>query len=351
MLYNQGSIVGCLEKCASRLKTPHVPAVIDRPERPRKEFTQMPRRNNLRSGFTLVELLVVVAIIGMLVAVLLPAVNAAREAARRIQCLNNLKQMGLAIQNHVSLNQGQLPPGCPGNSLQGLYSYLLPFLEEEAIYQQLDLDGKRHHSASERQNPLRYRLISTYVCPAYYADYVVRDRTLEQYKQGALTTYQGVGGAIVDRDYYNSSTSRDVTRSTYGKMPHNGTFGWGFRRKIHEITDGQSKTFAMGEFVHRDFKRGSFVRPPGNVRSWILGANSNFGSYSFKVAELRPNTVIDRIADGVPFNHLPMGSKHVGMTLFLLVEGSVFSVGDDIALDVYQSMATVDSGEDQTYVP
>jgi hypothetical protein len=180
---------------------------------------------------------------------------------------------------------------------------------------------------------------------------VIRDRARADYQQGALTTYQGVGGAILTDRNYNSERSRQRTRSQYGTMPHNGTFGWEFVRSMHEISDGISKTLAIGEFVHRDYKRGFYVPPPGNVRSWILGANSNRGSYAFKVAEIGPNTRIDRVADGVPFNHLPMGSHHLGVTHFLLVDGAVFPIADEIDFDVYQSMATVDGREDQVYVP
>ncbi len=93
-----------------------------------------------RNGFTLVELLVVIAIIGILVALLLPAVQSAREAARRSQCQNNLKQIGMAIQNYQSTN-GRLPPqyGWSGNGDSGswgtVFFHLLPYLEENNLYQ------------------------------------------------------------------------------------------------------------------------------------------------------------------------------------------------------------------------
>ena len=84
---------------------------------------------------------------------------------------------------------------------------------------------------------------------------------------------------------------------------------------------------------------------PGNVRPWILGANTNFGSYAFKVAEFVPNTRIDRVADGVPFNHLPMGSWHSGVTQFVMADGAVVSLENGFSSLVYRAMATVDGEE------
>ena len=100
----------------------------------------MRRSNQVRAGFTLVELLVVIAIIGILVALLLPAVQAAREAARRMQCTNNEKQLGLGLQNYHDIYK-KLPPRIGGNyvlnySPSGIMR-LLPFIEQDPLYQQI----------------------------------------------------------------------------------------------------------------------------------------------------------------------------------------------------------------------
>lgn len=101
------------------------------------------------TGFTIVELLVVIAILGVLAALLLPAVNLAREAGRRTQCANNLRQVALAIIQFEASN-GRFPPaaktwphpagGHPANIGHGMYSYLLPYFEEGAVFDQLDFD-------------------------------------------------------------------------------------------------------------------------------------------------------------------------------------------------------------------
>ena len=293
-----------------------------------------------RRGFTLVELLVVIAIIAMLVTLLLPAVQSAREAARRTQCINNLKQMGLACHNYASTTGGILPPGSPANSMQGLFSYMLPYLEESSLYDTLDLEGTDHHNPDMTANPARFTLISAYVCPSYGEALFRPGADLEPYKLGALTTYQGVGGAFTE-----FQSEPIVTKSQYGDLPHNGMFGWGFDRELRQVEDGLSKSLAIGEFVHRDFQESQFSAPPGNTRPWILGANGGVGTYSFKVVELPPNVRIDRIADGVPFNHLPFGSSHQSVTNFVMGDGSVRSIANSVDYEAFQAAATVNGQE------
>ncbi|MDR1483215.1 MAG: DUF1559 domain-containing protein, partial [Planctomycetaceae bacterium] len=92
-------------------------------------------------GFTLVELLVVIAIIGVLIALLLPAVQAAREAARRAQCTNHLKQIGLAIHNHISAKNEYVPPLATAYSRPGFFVTLMPFCEQQAQYDQIMANG------------------------------------------------------------------------------------------------------------------------------------------------------------------------------------------------------------------
>jgi prepilin-type N-terminal cleavage/methylation domain-containing protein/prepilin-type processing-associated H-X9-DG protein len=119
-------------------------------------------------GFTLYELLVVIAIIGILLALLLPAVQAAREAARRAHCSNNLKQLGLAMHNYHDVFRG-LPPGSvspPGDSVgrfMGAFAQVLPYIEEPRVYSAINLHhGPRHTSNSTARNTK----ISVFVCPS-----------------------------------------------------------------------------------------------------------------------------------------------------------------------------------------
>ncbi|QDU89570.1 putative major pilin subunit [Pirellulimonas nuda] len=300
-------------------------------------------------GFTLVELLVVIAIIGVLVAMLLPAVQSAREAARRSQCLNNLKQQGLAAQNHMSTHGGLLPPGYlreKGTFIKrGLFTELLPFMEEGITHDLIQYDNNDPSNAF--LDPARDAVVKAYVCPSWPDTIVITDGTPSQI--GALTTYAGSGGAI---------TSNDPTLLVGGEYPNNGAFALkqvgtkiiGHQRAEREITDGLSKTFLTGEFVHRDCALGaSCADPPGNVRPWYLsGYQAGIGSiplvYSFKELEYTPNsTGLTRSLHG--WNRMPMSSYHPGVALFSNIDGSVVVVADDIDAVVYHARATVNGAE------
>jgi prepilin-type processing-associated H-X9-DG protein len=88
-----------------------------------------------------------------------------------------------------------------------------------------------------------------------------------------------------------------------------------------------------------------YAKPPGNVRAWILGDNGDEATYAFRVFEYPINAKVDRLADGIPFNHLPMGSHHPGGAQFVMGDGSVHFLRDNMRFALFRGLSTVAGGE------
>jgi prepilin-type N-terminal cleavage/methylation domain-containing protein len=305
-------------------------------------------------GFTLVELLVVIAIIGILIALLLPAIQAARAAARRNSCLNNAKQVVLACQNYADSNQGCFPPGAVHGGKPAAMCYILPFIEEGTLFKQLNLT-----TSATGQTAIAKNVIDAYVCPEYPGEKAPNNNSGNSYSPdgGGIANYQFVGGY-----YFSTLPAAQYDTSSYGNFPKNGMFGLtklvnGNREtkgvRLRKVADGLSKTFAYAEFTQNDKKDSTspYYGLPGNMRAWIASDNNNFGFYAMKaVATYAVNANVDRQADGVPFNHLPFGSFHTGGAHYGFGDASVHFVTDEVALNVYQGMATTNGGEINTVV-
>ncbi len=309
-----------------------------------------------RSGFTLIELLVVIAIIAVLVGLLLPAVQKVREAAARMSCSNNLKQIALASMNYES-TYGVLPPGELGASSTpaaqgggffngqcvGTLFFLLPYIEQNNLYSQFTgtynintyvafpSTGNMQWWTQNPDFSLSYTKIKTYRCPSdsvtgatQTANGVIIMAMPDpsgpptnactygyfgggnQYDIGT-TNYTGVAGAIGANGITSSpSDGPGVNLALYQGIYYNRS-----KTKIAAITDGTSNTLAFGEGLGR-----SVAVPPADFCwSWI-----GVGSMPTKFGLQNVNTGSGGSSGSVP---LCFGSAHTGVTNFAFGDGSV----------------------------
>ena len=321
-------------------------------------------------GFTLVELLVVIAIIGVLVALLLPAVQAAREAARRTTCKNSIRQVALACQNYADSN-GRLPPATMKLDEEAVgvtprWGYLvavLPYIEQSALYDSLD------PSVDWYVNPNRPLLESAFQpgfrCPSYSLTQSTNlgDPGDSEANPGSSPDadvdtslpahYLGVMGANVERDpdlvdicddpsspytmEQTESTGRTGTISCvqgdFGRIANNGVIIGVIDRdqplRLSMVTDGTTNTFLLGEVA--------FGLPEEqNTRGWWVGAHSGY-CFTSKNLTVAINT---GARPGYLRNELGFGSEHPGGCHFAMVDSSVQFVSENVELRVLYSLAT-----------
>jgi len=220
-----------------------------------------------RQAFTLVELLVVIAIIGILIALLLPAVQAAREAARRMQCSNNLKQIGLALHNYLDANKS-FPPGAiwgyPVGSVPELpyhptwLTMILPYMEQRALYDQANIRAPAWGQSFVSQK------VATLLCPSD-AGFTLPSETHNL----AITTYAGCegwdwwpDGVISSGGTVGTAVPEAVGHCFAGVFDTKAVTGSNALEvccatKIAEITDGTSNTMMVAEVYSLGFKNGA----------------------------------------------------------------------------------------------
>jgi len=349
-----------------------------------------------RHGFTLVELLVVIAIIGVLVAILLPAIQAARESARRSTCINSLHQIGIAALNYETANK-RLPPGYlatntnyfdpkvaeePPTSdgqhqyhqMTGVFAYLLPYLEASAIAdeftQQLDLgvDSYDYSFTSVQSDPAwaaAQTHLSVLLCPTVPTEppqIGYMDKVYARYPAGVfklfsdgwksavgemgLTHYLGCSGVwgwmgpTIEFDMKVGFGRQNVSQDLIGVFS--------VRSKTHlgKVTDGTSHTFMFGEAPGTigtgiPDPDGDAVTGMAYGHMWA-GWGTLPASHGLDVSRENNYTGKGEIYDTM---WLYYGSLHPNVVQFCFVDGSVHSLGKDIDLVTFESLSTMGNGE------
>ena len=320
-----------------------------------------------KRGFTLVELLVVIAIIGILVALLLPAIQAAREAARRSQCQNNLRQLGLAVLNYES-SQKHLPPSVEigptttvgdTNGAWGVHGHILPYVEEGSLRNVVNIN-----IAWDFQLPINNLRIPIFSCPSDGPAALVRDPG-----NGKVLLYSTTYGFNMGTWFvYDPATNKGG----------DGAFFPNSNLRLARFSDGTSKTLMAAEVkAWTHYKRNggpSSTTIPANVDQAVSVVASgaeykNTGHTEWPdgrvhhtgfTATMPPNTFVKLVngsetldgdfnswqegkngASGSPtYAIVTARSYHSGTVNVALLDGSVQSVGNDIDLLVWRAKAT-----------
>jgi prepilin-type N-terminal cleavage/methylation domain-containing protein/prepilin-type processing-associated H-X9-DG protein len=306
-------------------------------------------------GFTLVELLVVIAIIGTLVALLLPAVQAAREAARRATCQNTMKQLGLALQNYES-SKKSFPEGVIGWGLNssGVNTWvkkrrpfvrsLLDYIEQSA---KSDVYDDKLDWTQQLNQPVLFSQIESWICPSDEAVICARDDFKGNY-----------GPNWGPRTYWYDPNDLNA--------PPKGTFGVDYGAKLSEITDGTSNTLALMEIVQAPHgPDGASGSPDNRGRIWnddagagvvstILTPNSTapdilptLSGSSTPLCYNNPDLGLPCSTSGATKNgsHIASRSRHPGGVHVAMCDGSTHFVNDDIELEVWRAISTIDNSE------
>lgn len=297
-----------------------------------------------RSAFTLVELLVVIAIIGILIALLLPAVQAAREAARRSQCSNNLKQMGLGLHNYHDTHKS-FPPGWFPSIGWGWGTYLLPFIEQQSVWDTMNPGDPTDWALPRHLDNARTPL-DVYVCPSDKApntnpaglnDFNVNNPTAfnSRLPEDVNGTQEPVG--------YSSYVGLKGANNRNGRnADHNGVLFQNSRVKFRDITDGTSNTLAVCErefTYHRgSIWMGSSVDRQGTLNQRIRHTNLS------RTCNLNSGVIC---ANGYYINgsqRRACSSLHPGGAQFALCDGSVQFLSETVDGEVYRRLGNKEDG-------
>jgi prepilin-type N-terminal cleavage/methylation domain-containing protein len=303
-------------------------------------------RFNRDRGFTLVEMLLVVAIIGVLVSLLLPAVQAAREAARRSQCSNNLKQIGLAVDSYEDTYKCY-PPGAfwygPDLSKRRrgpTLIHILPYLEQRQLYDAFDFSLKKVENSvfSGSDKLVASVQVPTYICPSDEHEGSFAGRALHNYAASRGPTEVYVNPTCSCAYQWQSFAMAPLDDPTNYAGPFTRV---GVCTRLGEVTDGLSNTIFFGE-----------VRPKCSIHAQSGWATTNNGNgYCTTLIPINYDSCDENAPDPChrPCNwntEVGFKSAHPGGAQFLLGDGSVQLLHESIDYSLYQRLGAKSDGQD-----
>jgi len=325
------------------------------------------------AGFTLVELLVVIAIIGILIALLLPAVQAAREAGRRISCANNFKQVGLALHNYhgsfrtFPLGADRLQSGGRGPWGFSWAMRVWPYIEQTNVYDLIERDwtGWAYRGNQVYLNGVA---INAMWCPSSTCPMFTNGRNVTT-PTGAeifIGTIVGIAGAIPDKP--DSNRHDPASSPPEDRHAWNGILAAHTCVRIAEITDGTTNVMIVGETsdwghhvadLSKDYDiRGQYPHGPlmGTARGALDPSRINGDPRVFNTTVINSYPLNSKLASGGACsnsgmrgtnydNNIPIQSAHPGGAHVLMADGSVHFADESIAFDLLRNLAIRDSGE------
>ena len=288
-----------------------------------------------RQGFTIIELLVVIAIIAILIALLLPAVQSVREAARRTQCSNNLHQLGLALHNYHDVHR-TFPAGfvLPNKTLWS--GMLLPQLDQQNLFESLDFSAPWHTDGSPNELACAV-FLPVFRCPSSTAP--------------DHATVQG----ITDRvpcNYLACATGLTMFESgpppVAGNVILDGLFYYNSRHRMRDIVDGSSSTIAIGEAEHNIKVHGLDHHGYNQiVDHWYIGSPHIHPTEVSEVCGSTAARVNAQFIDDAFIDEKELGfsSRHAGGAQVVFADGHVSMISESIDAEVWSALGTKNNGE------
>ena len=303
----------------------------------------MPVSTSPRRGFTLIELLVVIAIIAILIGLLLPAVQKIRAAAARLQCANNMKQMGLGVHHYASANDNCFPLNDnPGGARRTCWqTFLLPYIEQDNVYRMIDQSKDWFVSAGGCTNRLAAQTkIKIFLCPTGpHPDRII---TIDDPENVGGTFTAAATDYTIAEGFYYATTPINWIEGTIRATTAIG------KRRLTDVTDGLSNTLIILEIADKPFKwqagvmtatAGTQIINNSNNGAWGNPNNNNLRGWDATgVVQFGPY-IVNKNNGAAPYGFHPNGAY------MLLADGSVQFLSERMSAETLKRFVSFNEGD------